>query len=83
MCIRDRYMIVGSLEEAGKGDMLSPHLTAIDGDVDRSKFCASFTWLRTFLHKYLPWTWRASTAAAQGTPPNADAMVADMLLRIA
>ena len=78
-----RFMIVGALEEAGKGEMLSPHLTAIDGAHDRSKFCASSFWLRTFLRKYLQWTWRASTAAAQGTPPNAHTLIDDMLLRIA
>ena len=64
-----RYMIVAALQAAGKGHLLSPHLTAVDGEVDRNKFCASHTWLRTFLRKYLKWTWRASTAAARPAAP--------------
>ena len=78
-----RCMLVAELLEAGKGDLLSPHLKAIDGEVDRRKFCASSTWVRTFLSQYMNWTWRASTAAAQSTPPNADSLVEDMLQRIA
>ena len=78
-----RYMIVAALQAAGKGHLLIPQLTAVDGEVDRNKFCASHTWLRTFLRKDLRWSWRASTAAAQGTPANADTLVGDMLQQIA
>jgi hypothetical protein len=78
-----KYMLVAALQQAGKGHLLSPHLTEEDGEVDRKKFTASKFWLRTFLHKYLRWSWRSSTSAAQSTPSNADQLTDEMLQRIA
>ena len=78
-----RSILIAALHAAGKGKLLSPHLTDIDGEVDSSKFCASCTWMRTFLFRNLRWVWRASTAAAQSTPAKADELVYDMLQRIA
>ena len=72
-------MLVAALHEARMGELLSPHLIAIDGEVDSRKFCASDTWMRTLLRRNLNWVWRASTDAAQGTPANADTLVYDML----
>jgi hypothetical protein len=77
-----KYMLVAALQEAGKGHLLSPHLTSDDGEDDRSKFLASSTWLRTFIRRWLKWTWRASTSATQSTPADASEKVANMLLRI-
>jgi hypothetical protein len=78
-----KYMLVAALQDAGKQDLLSPHLTSNDGVVNRSKFMASSTWLRTFIRRWLKWTWRASTSSAQSTPADANQKIEDMLLRIA
>lgn len=78
-----KYLLVAALQAAGKRETLSPHLTDDAGEFDRKKFCVSSTWLRTFLRRYLRWTWRAATSASQGTPSNADVLTLEILLRIA
>ena len=77
-----RYMLMPLLLEAGKGELLRPHLTG-EVAVNRRLFTCSSTWLRTILRKYLGWSWRASTKAAQSTPDNELELTRDMLQPIA